>query len=88
MPDAERAKFRRDAITLLKAGWNTGKIADWALSAASGFGRFWNSREHALQEANTICREINSVRRAAARNDACICDAGFGMNLSCPIHGP
>jgi len=67
--DAEtRAKFRRDVRALLQAGWHTGKVADWAISAASGFGRYWNSREHALAEANVICREINSVRRAAARN--------------------
>jgi len=64
----QRAKFRRNVIELLKAGWHTGKIADWAISAASGFGRFWNSREHALQECNRLCREINNVRRLAARN--------------------
>lgn len=68
MPDAERAKFRRNVVELLKVGWHTGKIADWAVSAASGFGRYWNSREHALQEANAICGELNSVRRAAYRN--------------------
>jgi hypothetical protein len=68
MDAATRAKFRRDVISLLRASWNTGDIADWAVGAKSGFGRFWNSREHALQEANTICRELNSVRRAAHRN--------------------
>jgi hypothetical protein len=68
MPDDVRAKFRRDVLSLLRASWNTGDIADWAVGAKSGFGRYWNSREHALQEANKICREINSVRRTAHRN--------------------
>jgi hypothetical protein len=66
----QRARFRKDASALLHAGWNTGKVADWACSAASGFGRFWQSREHALAECNSICREINRLRRAAQRNVA------------------
>jgi|SRR5215831_14708000 len=70
MDDLTRLKFRRDVKALLHAHWHTGKIADWACSAASGFGRYWNSREHALCECNAICSEINAVRRAAARNVA------------------
>jgi hypothetical protein len=67
MPDEVRAKWQQQVVTLLRAGWHTGRIADWSISAASGFGRYWNSREHALQAANAICGECNSVRRAASR---------------------
>jgi hypothetical protein len=54
---------------LLQARWDTGKITDWAISAASGYGRFWESREHALSVINAKCRELNAEQRRVY-NDA------------------
>lgn len=70
MNNAERVRFKMEVTRLLQAGWNTGKVADWAVGAASGWGKFWNSRQQALEQCNAICREINRVRRMAHRNVA------------------
>jgi hypothetical protein len=63
MTDAERERFTRDVASLLKARWNTVHIADWAISAASGFGRFWESHKHALSVINEQCRAMNAELR-------------------------
>jgi hypothetical protein len=71
MDTATEAKFHRDVTTLLRAGWNTGKVADWASSAASGYGRYL-TRHEALVIANAVCGSYNRQQRAlwqAAWND-------------------
>ena len=66
--DAETAaKFRKEVTTLLtRAGWRTGRIATWAASAASGYGKYFTYDE-ALVQANAICREINKHNAALNR---------------------
>lgn len=46
---------------LLKAGWNTGKIAD-AMSKPDAFGLEGVDREYALNRANNLCRAANAMQ--------------------------
>jgi hypothetical protein len=63
MTEQQIAEFEQSVTRLLQARWDTVKITDWAISAASGYGRFWESREHALSVINAKCRELNAEQR-------------------------
>ena len=67
MTDAERSAFHKAVKELLRAGWNTGKIRDWAIGPASGFARFWTDPTHPLEIINAICRAQNRVIAAQNR---------------------
>jgi hypothetical protein len=69
MTDEQRNQFEKHVSALLRARWNTVQIRDWAVSAASGFGRFWESPAHALDVINVQCRRMNAEDRRVY-NDA------------------
>ena len=54
MTDGQRTNFVSNVRALFKAGWNTKRIRDRAISVQSGFGRFWESPRHALNDINAI----------------------------------
>src|SRR5262249_619143 len=59
MTTGQKEKFEDTVIRLLSVRWTTNKVADWAASAESGYGRFWESPRDALNVINKICRAIN-----------------------------
>lgn len=61
-----REQFKKDVLSLFKAGWDTKRIGIWAMSAASGFAREWKSPDHAYYTVNDICRGYN--REVGAEN--------------------
>jgi len=67
MTNEEYRRFLDNVKALLKAGWHTGKIRDWAVGAGSGFARFWPSPDEALRVINSICRAQNKVIAAQNR---------------------
>lgn len=70
MSTDERERFTKHVTALFRARWDTVKIADWAISASSGFGRFWQSHAHALSEINQIARAVNAQTRSLNRQIA------------------
>ena len=65
MDDATTASFRKQALALFRAGWDSRRAADRAMSPASGFGKYWASKDDAPRAAPLILRAVNAGRRAA-----------------------
>src|SRR5262249_30536898 len=59
-PD-ERAKFEKIVTELFNAGKDSGWVADYMLKPVSGFGRYWENRDHALTEINSIYDRLHKT---------------------------
>ena len=55
----DEAKFKKLVLELFKAGWRTTKIAEWAATAASGYGHYF-TKDEALPKINVWCKEYNN----------------------------
>ncbi len=67
MPKTTRVKFAKDVRKLLeRCHWKPTRIRDWAISADSGYGRYWQSPEHALEKINEIDEAIKAQNRRIA----------------------
>ena len=86
MTDGQRTNFFSNVTALFKAGWNTKRIRDWAISVESGFGRFWESPRHALNDINTIVSmQVYEVRpRKDKRGFDLISDAASSIRSQPP----
>jgi hypothetical protein len=67
MSDDERTAFNKHVDALFKARWTNGQVADWACRNDSGFGRFWESPQHAL---DTVTARLRVINKQIADDDA------------------
>jgi len=66
MSEAEAIGFAKCVRELFRARWTDAKIARWAGSAASGYGRYFTENE-ARPLVREICLKILAENRAADR---------------------
>jgi hypothetical protein len=64
MDEPTKARFEKSVLELFGAGWDSLKIAAWAGSAASGYGKFFTVDE-AHEPILKICRAANQATRKA-----------------------
>jgi hypothetical protein len=64
MTNGEKTRFDKHVAELFRAGWTDARIAEWAGSAASGFGRYFTAAE-ARPVVRAICKRLIGQQRAA-----------------------
>ena len=80
--DAEtQRRFIKNVFALFRAGWTDAKIAEWAGSAASGYGRYFTART-ARPVIREMCLGVN--RETRAKNNALVREMKIAMRAQFP----
>jgi hypothetical protein len=67
MTKAEYQRFVRNTVRMFQGGYSPNEIIKWALSAQSGFGRFWARETHAARAVRYVRDAITIVTHQVSR---------------------